>query len=1030
MSQASKKFDLDFLRDKGFFREVETVKGKDEYSQGNEVEYLYDSKNKIAYFDNFNRDEIPEIVKGLKRRKNFDYYWFWEEGRVCAFRTFGENKQFIYNLDHSLGSEWVRGKQDKLRNFSPSNPDILFEVKEVIDRFYSNLWNLRIKLAESIEEDIGENEKIMTAQRLIDRLIFIYFLGEKGIVKGIDKTGNTLDIDVKKLFNLLLEKSEDFHETLNQIFFQYLNNKKKSDMPISGSEGFSLYIPYLNGGLFREKILETSDGTLKESNLEIKNFEWKELIDELNNYNWIIEEFQAQEEENVFGNLTPEVLGHIYEKFVISVSELKDFSIKELKTTEKGDLKKGNKKIGAYYTPEDVTRYITENTIFSFLKSKLGVNNAENFQEFYERYGDDEKTLKNVGEALSDISVLDPAVGSGHFLMSAAELLADWRKKCGYNGEDYSLRRDIIINNLFGVDIMEGAVEICKLRLWLWLIASQKHGEDPEPLPNIEFNIREGNSLIGFAEKKATVGKNESLFTHEFKNKLQEYKEKVERYKKSHNGAQKLKSRLDELNSKMQEQLNDWYIKTTDLRTGEELNNLHDVLQVIDKHTKPSGRGDIQINLKFGQDISDETKEALKSLGLRVWSKKATLNIKTTDISSKKLSNIAKKVETEELDDISLERDLSVVDLEQLNPFHWVMEFPSIFDNEEGFDVTIGNPPYGRDVLSAKEKVFLSNYKADGCGDISGYFLEREFQLTKKDTSIGNVMAGSLAVNKSMTPVRDLMEDLGDFRLAFFGTRPAKLFPGNEERVCIIIGTKGNPSPIKTAKNFRLTKERRSTLFKDLEFTSSEGLVLGSGIGQRENNEETRLPKLGSSTKRDILLKLKEHAINGRKIGDVIGNGDYKLRYRSSAGYWLTALKDFPYSSTMVKDLIFNNKTKRDLVLIILNSSLYYTFWTVYGNNRHVFRDLIDKFPLPSREIMEERKEEIETLAEEIDECLRNNFDPDTGRMGEFNAQMCKQKIDEIDDLLGELYGFESNQIEFIKTYDSHIRKNALSNCS
>jgi hypothetical protein len=129
----------------------------------------------------------------------------------------------------------------------------------------------------------------------------------------------------------------------------------------------------------------------------------------------------------------------------------------------------------------------------------------ENFVDFHDAHKDDADTLSRFNEALMDIKVLDPAVGSGAFPMAAADILFDWRRKCREILDDYHLRREIIINNLHGVDIMEGAVEICMLRLWLWLIAAVDTEKEIEALPNIDFNIFEGNSLIGYVDEKEVV---------------------------------------------------------------------------------------------------------------------------------------------------------------------------------------------------------------------------------------------------------------------------------------------------------------------------------------------------------------------------------------------------------------------------------------------------------------------------------------------------------------------------------------------
>jgi len=493
------EYGFEFLKEKGFFETATSL--EDEYDTGKAVSYLFDPKNRLAYFDSFEKEDIPTILSAIRKKRTFDYYWFWKDGRLFAYRTFGENKQFIFNTSYSRRTDYVKSKEDKLSKFSSSNPTALFEVKDVISRFYRNLWELRLKLARAVKGGFSDRDRILAAQRLLDRLIFTYFLAEKGIIYGIDKRGKKQEISARKLFGHLIRTSEDFRGLLNDIFFDYLNNPKKNDMPIKGAEGYSLFIPYLNGGLFRDRKLPSTDRkNIQESKLKIEGFDWSELIGELNKYNWIIE-YSSSEEEETIGNLTPEILGHIYEKFVITVSELDDIDVSELETTPEGELKKGNKKIGAYYTPEVITNYIAENTIFPFAADRLGLGGKyENFNAFYEAHRDDPETLSRFNSVLKDIKILDPAVGSGAFLMATADLLFDWRRKCGETLDDYTLRRDIIINNLYGVDIMEGAVEICMLRLWLWLIAAADPEKEIDALPNIEFNIFEGNSLIGYVD--------------------------------------------------------------------------------------------------------------------------------------------------------------------------------------------------------------------------------------------------------------------------------------------------------------------------------------------------------------------------------------------------------------------------------------------------------------------------------------------------------------------------------------------------
>ena len=934
-------YDLNFLREKGFFEKEQALKEK--LPSKEQITFVFDPDNRIAYFEDIKREKMGEVVKHLKEGFNFDYYWFWEEGRLVVFRTFGENKQFIFNIERERGkTEFLKSKIKKLREFSIDNPNILFDVKDVVDHFYKRLWLIRIKLAKTIQDDISDKEKILSSQRLIDRLIFTYFLGEKGIIKGKDKRGREVLTDVKELFKYLLETSKDFHKLLNKIFFEFLNSKVKNEMQIPEREEFSLIIPYLNGGLFREKMLKTKTGNpVGESNLHFEGFDWRELIKELNEYNWIIEEFVAKEDEDTIGNLTPEILGHIYEKFVITLSELGEINFDELSMTSKGELKKGRKKVGGYYTPEDIVKYISENTLFPYVQNKIGLNKKfDSFEEFYNEFWDNTKFLKEFGNHLSKITILDPAVGSGHFLMSAAELIYDWRKKCGTEMDDYSLRKTIILENLYGVDIMGGAVEICKLRLWLWLTASLSPDSKPEALPNIEFNIREGNSLIGFAQDRK-LGQS-FLITHNVKDELKEYMENIKQFKKGQKDVGKQKIRLDEQNSLLREKFDKWY-SSFYIRTGK--------------------------------------------------------------------------------------RRFLPRDLERLKIFHWIMEFPNIFNperGESGFDVVIGNPPWGIGVLKREEKQILTNYTTSGSNEISAYFLERELNLLKEKGTFGNIIANSIAVNEQLTQSRNLIrESLIEPKVAFIGTRPSRIFHDVEKRVCLILGIKdtSQTSPIYSSKNIRFRKENRPNLLKTLNFESTKGLRLGSKIGVIKNNELTVMPKIGNKNTKNILIKLKKISIEDRTIEEIISPSMFSLEFRNTGGYWLHALRKFPYKSTMVKSISFEKEIERDFVLLIISSSLFYLFWTVYGDNRHLYIGFIKRFPIPSKNKLLENEEQIRELSNKANDALLGCFDKYVGRMGQFDTGKCKHLIDEVDDFLGELYGLSSEQVKYIQSYDNHIRK-------
>ena len=738
-------YDYDFLREKGLFRDP--VSTSEPYDGDKTVEYVQDTDNKFFYTEDFDRDEIADIFRGLREKRDFDYYWFWEEGRVCCLRTRGENPQFIYNLDHDLGSEWVKGKEQKLEEFDRNNKNVLFDVKEVIDHFYKRLWDHRIALAKSMPVEIDDHARIMAAQRTIDRLMFTYFLAENGVLMGVDRGGKTGALRPSGLFERLLDDSDDFKTTLDDLFFEYISKQSKNDLKPAEAKEYSIRVPYLNGGLFRERDIETSGETFSEREVGVSGFDWENLIDDLNDYNWIITPDPEQDDAESIGNLTPEVLGHVYEKFVITISRIDEISIDELRTTTKGDLKQGNKKVGAYYTPEEITSYIAERTTFEYLKDELDLDEFDTFDAFYDEMADNQAVLSEVAETLSDISILDPAVGSGHFLMSAAEIVFEWRKKCESESDEYNLKREIVTENLYGVDILEGAGEICKLRLWLWLISARKDGMDGEPLPNIDFNIRQGDSLIGFNRAEARVDDQRLLIAERLKMELDNYREQLDDYRGSRGQASGLRDDLISTHDTMQEQLDDWFANVPEIPIEENVEGPGEIERLIEA----ANGENVTLKLRFASPMSDELKESLEDIGFRTWKKAANLQLSNSDIRADKPEEIFDTIPREDLTRSFVQRELLAEDFADLEPFHWVMEFPNVFSGEDGggFDVVIENPPYVRagTMETLKRDIYKDIYETavEGC-DLYVPFIERSFDLLGETGKVGLITSNQFTV--------------------------------------------------------------------------------------------------------------------------------------------------------------------------------------------------------------------------------------------------------------------------------------------
>jgi len=268
-------------------------------------------------------------------------------------------------------------------------------------------------------------------------------------------------------------------------------------------------------------------------------------------------------------------------------------------------------------------------------------------------------------------------------------------------------------------------------------------------------------------------------------------------------------------------------------------------------------------------------------------------------------------------------------------------------------------------------------------------------------------------------------------KMMYFGTRPARIFTDAEIRVSIFLGEKDMPRStgfILTSEAVKFTKAQRDNLRKllnSVSFESTKGLLLGERIGLRHDMEDTRLSKIGYTVVREILKKLKKTS-EKRIIEDIIVNGKPKasLEFRKTGGYWLNALPKMPYRSTKIERIGFNSKLARNFCLLLINSSLFYLYWSVYGNLRDLPKSLIEKFPIPSQRKLRNKSEEISQLQKRISRESLRCFRVGRGRVGEFDTAACKVIIDEIDELLGQLYGFTSEEVEFIKNYDEHIRPN------
>jgi len=374
------------------------------------------------------------------------------------------------------------------------------ELKEVNKQFYYGISNHFESLTQHLrrnvpagvtEEEVKEGSKIFSI-RLLNRLVFIWFLRKKDIIN-----------EDMKYFTVEENSDQEHYEAkLKKLFFSVLNTPiDKRDVPDNKT-------PYLNGGLFEAHVNDWTNAKVTFP------FEWfTTLYNHLNSFNFTTDESSPEYEQIA---IDPEMLGRVFENLLASI----------LPETSESANERNNK--GAFYTPRDIVTFMNKESLKEYIKTMLdnpkdyeGVDRLIDMSDsdflehrstgLSELWGNRSESIKSkIIEFLNNFKVLDPACGSGAFPLSMMQILVKTydrlsaiydekleKLRLGRQNEKndiYQTKLYIINKILFGSDIEPMAIEISKLRAWLSLIIDNT-GEI-EPLPNLDFNFVCANSLI------------------------------------------------------------------------------------------------------------------------------------------------------------------------------------------------------------------------------------------------------------------------------------------------------------------------------------------------------------------------------------------------------------------------------------------------------------------------------------------------------------------------------------------------------
>lgn len=580
------------------------------------------------------------------------------------------------------------------------------DVETVTKAFFRGFEEEHGKFLDLIEGIPDDAERRWYASVILNRLMFIWFLQKKGFLDCANKPDGNRDY-LSELFRASKQAGRDrfYSHFLRDLFFEGFA-KPEGKRQLVGSVPLG-DVPYLNGGLFLPHGIEArieGDALFSGpfSTIKIPDIAFENIFTLFQSYSWNLNDIPGGDDREI----NPDVLGYIFEKYI------------------------NQKEFGAYYTRPEITEYLCEQTIHQLVLDAAAKHVAG--QQLLLRHGVKTPTppparpYDNLGEILLHadgslckallhdilprLSLLDPAVGSGAFLVAALKTLLaiytgllgraeavqessilQWKtheEKKHKAPLAYWLKKKIITENLFGVDIMEEAVEIAKLRLFLALVASAERREHLEPLPNIEFNLLPGDALIGLlhvdpakfdagnTDKTKGRGQDRITFVHPAE---KDGLEMTVESKTAPTAKERVGAHLAGIRAQKYDEL------------------LREKNRLVDLYKKSA--------LDF-QDLSalKASIEAKKTEARAILDKLLLDEFTGLGIQFQQATWDEKK----EKEGKPSKRRLRIEDIRRLQPFHWAYEFDEIIVNRGGFDAIITNPPW--EIFKPNAKEFFLSY--------------------------------------------------------------------------------------------------------------------------------------------------------------------------------------------------------------------------------------------------------------------------------------------------------------------------------
>ena len=931
-----------------------------------------------------------------------------------------------------------------------------FDQERVTKKFYDTFKKEHEKFKEFIEGLTEDTDKELYASLMLNRLMFVYFIQKREFLDGdIHYLKNRLDV-VRK--NKGPDKFYGFYkEFLLELFHRGLATPKD----LRDEETIKLIgnIPYLNGGLFEPHVFEEED-----SEIQIADEAFERIFSFFEKFEWALD---TRLTEKADGNqINPDILGHIFEKFI------------------------NQKDMGAYYTKEDITGYITQNTVIPWLFRKVESNDKgwfasdgcvwEQLREAPEKYiykevahGTDFEIPKSISAGIKD-----------------ASKRGDWNKEASKeHGLPTEIWRETVERRQRHSDIRERIIsgEITKIEdlITYNLNISQfaqdviRNANSPDLVRAFWDGIKDikildpacGSGAFLFAALNvlhdlydACLERMEQFIEEPSKSKDINYNisdfEKVLKQVEDRNRSYFIYKEIILYNLYGVDIMNDaveicklrLFLKlASELKQDEDVEALPDIdfnIRAGNSLIGYTSAADMENAIKAGTEKLDfddrsakikNTVEELAKAFDKFRKKQMKLGGKIGAEDKKNLRDKLKKF-TDELD-IFLSQDYEIKSDEfenwrdEVKPFHWWAEFHDIVDRgrtgEGGFDVIIGNPPY-----MEASRVGYSPIEFKTKGTVQGYFIEQSAKLLSQDGGMSMIVPMSLTSTKRMKDVQDIIETNRSTWYSNFSKRPAKLFDGVElAALSIFISLPSLEKGVFTTGYKMWFAEARETLLPTINYIKLPKLRSSFWVPKFQDSIELSIFDKVQYQKvsiAELLLKLPKAKARKRRVGSVYyrtaGGGNWRVFTNFAPEFH--SENDIENAAEKILSL---KKNYNPAVLVAILSSNIFWWWYVIGSDcwnlppAYIHNFKVNPDVFSDNEILALGNKYLVDIKKNS-RCQKIRLATGTVKAQVFSIQKSKPIIDKIDEVLSRYYGFTAEEIDFIQNYDIKFRVGADAN--